>query len=297
MPEPPPLPRWTVRQLIDWTAQDLAQNGAESPRLDAELLLARALGVSRTELLRRFAEAVDPAALARFQPLAYRRTLREPVAYILGEKPFHEIRLKVGPAALIPRPETEILVEEGLRLIRELTLSRADARRLSVLDLATGSGAIVLALAHAFPDADYLATDRSADALRLAAENAERLGLNRLIVFRQGDRFQPAAGEPPFHLIACNPPYIASAVLDTLMPEASVHEPRSALDGGPDGLRFIAGILPEAPKFLETGGFLVMEVGDGQADAVLPMAPAELEARPVVPDLAGVPRVVVFKRR
>jgi len=288
-------PRYTVLQLIEWTAQDLAQNGAESPRLDAELLLARALNLTRTELLCRLDHTPDPEALARFQPLSYRRTLREPTAYILGEKPFHEIRLRVTPAVLIPRPETEILVETCLRRLSEL--KPEPGRRLRVLDLGTGSGAIALALARGFPDADYLATDLSADALALARENAERLGLDRAVRFRRGDRFQPAADEPPFHLIACNPPYIPSGILDQLMPEASVFEPRAALDGGPDGLRFIASILPSAPERLAPGGFLVLEVGDDQAPAVVKLAPAALEAQPPIQDLAGIERVLFFRRR
>jgi release factor glutamine methyltransferase len=288
-------PRYTVLQLIEWTAQDLAQNGAESPRLDAELLLARAMNLTRTELLCRLDHAPDPEAYARFQPLSYRRTLREPVAYILGEKPFHDLRLKVTPAALIPRPETEILVETCLHLLRDL--KPEPGRRLRVLDLGTGSGAIVLALAHGLPDADYLATDASPDAIELARENARRLGLEKLVRFRQGDHFEPVAAEPPFHLIACNPPYIPSGELDRLMPEASVFEPRAALDGGPDGLRFIASILLQAPERLAPGGSLVLEVGDDQAPAAAKLAPPSLEPLPPIKDLAGIERVLLFRRR
>ncbi|OGP58538.1 MAG: protein-(glutamine-N5) methyltransferase, release factor-specific [Deltaproteobacteria bacterium RBG_13_61_14] len=291
-PQAPPAP-FTIRQLLEWTAQDLASNGAESPRLDAELLLARALKFSRTELLRRLDDSPGPEALARFQPLAYRRSLREPVAYILGEKPFHEITLRVSRAALIPRPETETLVEECLRLLRELSARQGpSAGRLRVLDLGTGCGTIALALAHAFPEAHYLATDLSAEALTLARENAERLGLSRRVTFRQGDRFAAVAGEPPCHLIACNPPYIPTRVLDSLMPEASVFEPRLALDGGPEGLSFIASILPQAPAHLVAGGFLVLEVGDDQAATVAALAPPELEARPPLKDLSGADRVL-----
>lgn len=295
-PKEPRPSLFNIRQLIEWAAQDLAQNGAESPRLDAELLLARALNCSRTELLRRLDDSPGPEALARFQPLVYRRSLREPVAYILGEKPFHEITLQVSRAALIPRPETEILVEECRRRLRELSASLGPATgRLRVLDLGTGCGAIALALAHAFPEAVYLATDLSEDALALAQENAERLGLGRKVTFRPGDRFAAVAGEPAVHLIACNPPYIPSQILDRLMPEASVFEPRLSLDGGPDGLRFIAAILPQAPAHLRPGGFLVLEIGDDQAGPVIALAPPELEAQPPIKDLSGADRVLSFR--
>lgn len=288
-------PRYTVLQLLEWTAQDLAQNGAESPRLDAELLLARAMNLTRTELLCRLDQSPDPEAYARFQPLSYRRTFREPVAYILGEKPFHEIRLRVTPAVLIPRPETEILVETCLRLLHDLKPEAGP--RLRVLDLATGSGAIALALAHGFPDADYLATDASAEALAVARENAERLGFEKAVRFAQGDRFQAAAGEAPWDLIVCNPPYIPSGQLEGLMPEASVFEPRVALDGGPDGLRFIASILSVAPERLTPGGYLILEVGDEQAPAVITLAPPALTPQLPVKDLAGIDRVLLFRRR
>lgn len=295
---PAPARRFTLGQLIDWTAQDLAQHGAENPRLDAELLLARALNCSRTQLFSRLEHAPEPAALARFQRLVFRRTLREPVAYILGEKPFHEITLRVNRSALIPRPETERLVEECLRLLRRLAAGpAAETERLRVWDLGTGCGAIALALAHAFPSADYLATDVSPAALDLARANADRLGLSGRVRFRPGDGFAAAAGEPPGHLIACNPPYIPTAVLEGLMPEASVYEPRLALDGGEDGLRFIASLLPEAPAHLRPGGFLVLEIGDGQAAAVTALAPPELHAQPPLPDLTGADRVLVFQRR
>lgn len=257
-------------------AARLAQAGCESPRLDAELLLASTLGVTRTELYLTPPRELAPAARARFEALLERRVAREPVAYILGRRAFRRLELTVDRRVLIPRPETEMLVEVGLEL-------PAGAR---VADLGTGSGAIALALADERPDLVLSGIDASAGALVLARDNARRLGLE--VVFLDGDLLVGG----PYDAVLANLPYVRAG--EELPPEIARYEPAAALYGGPDGLDVIRRLLSVAAGEVP---FLALEVGAGQAPAVADLMRAAgfagVERRR---DLAGHERVVVGRQ-
>jgi release factor glutamine methyltransferase len=272
----------SVRDALDGAATAIAAGGSPSPRLDAELLLAEALGVSRSRLHSHPEAPVDGAAVRGYQSFVRRRSvLREPVAYIVGRRGFRRIELAVDPRVLIPRPETEHLVEVGLEL----------AIGARVLDLATGSGAIALALADERPDLRVSGSDASPDALALARSNAAALGLD--VDWHEADLLDGVPGE--WEAILANPPYIPTTVLAGLEPEVSRHEPALALDGGADGLVVLRRLI-EAVAATPTP-LLGLEVGAGQAAAVV-----ELLGRAGFPsvetrrDLAGVERVVVARR-
>jgi release factor glutamine methyltransferase len=269
----------SVRDALSAAEDALRAAGCDTPRLDAELLLAHAMGVSRETLFMDTASAVSPAAARRAMELIRRRVAREPVAYITGVKGFRHIDLAVDRRVLIPRPETELLVEVALGLT-------SGAR---VHDVGTGSGAIALALKQERTDAEVVACDISDDALAVARGNAERLGLE--VTFVQSDLLAGVPGDA-FFLIASNPPYVAEADLAGLEPEVAVHEPRLATAAG-DGFDVYRRLLPDAAARLAPGGALVLECGAGQAGALV----AELERLGyrdpgVDSDLAGIERVV-----
>ena len=260
-----PLARTTVRDALDSALVALTASGVETPRLDAEVLLAAALGVDRGALIADPSRGVEPEP---FRDYVARRARREPVAYILGRKGFRRLELDVDPRVLIPRPETEHVVEAALAL--------PEGAR--VVDVGTGSGAIALALADERPDLRVAATESSAGALAVARANAARLGL--AVELLEGDLLEPVSG--PVDAVVSNPPYVRDG--ERLAPELG-YEPREALYGGPDGLavlRRIAAAVRDVP-------FVAVEVGEGQAAEVAAM----LGAAEVVRDLAGIERVVV----
>lgn len=277
-----------VCSLLEAAEQVLRKAGVESPRLDAELLLAAAAGAARTELLAGMV-AADESVRGCYAGLVQRRAAREPIAYILGRKEFHSIELEVGPAVLIPRPETEILVEVSLELL-------TGCREARVLDLGTGSGAIAIALAAGAPDTLVVAIDVSTDALAVACRNVWRLGMGGRVELRHADCFAVMDGGPPlgrFDLIASNPPYIRDAEISSLQAEASRHEPRIALAGGADGMDFYRMLARDARGHLAPGGKVVAEVGAGQAGLVEAIfRSAGFSEVSVRNDLAGIPRVV-----
>lgn len=277
-----------VRPLIEAAEQMLRHAGVESPRLDAELLLAAAAGVARIELLSRVV-AVDETARARFAQLVARRAAREPLAYILGRKEFYSLELEVGPGVLIPRPETEILVEVSLEELGR----RRDPR---VLDVGTGSGAIALAIAAGLPSACVVATDVSAGALAVARRNLERLGMAERIEIRLADCFAVMDGGKPlglFDLIVCNPPYVRDGEIEGLQAEVSRYEPRITLAGGSDGLDFYRLLARGARQHLAAGGKIAVEVGAGQAADVAAIFRASgLSEITMRNDLSGISRVV-----
>lgn len=278
-----------ARVWLELGARILAQAGIESAALDASLLLAEACGVERVCLLAGLVE-VTPAKALHYNSLLARRAAREPVAYILGRKEFFSLELLVSRHVLIPRPETETLVETALSLARTRPVER-------ILDLGTGSGAIALALARQLPNARIVATDISAAALALARANALRLGCARRIEFRQGDLWSALENEKDelshFDLVLANPPYVAQRDFEHLPPEVKNHEPKIALLGGADGLVYYRRIVSDLPRRLACGGCAAFEVGLGQADDVAEIC-RRAGARDTyrVRDLAGVERVV-----
>ncbi|TAK32141.1 MAG: peptide chain release factor N(5)-glutamine methyltransferase [Chloroflexota bacterium] len=263
--------------------------GIEEARLEAELLLAEAVGISRPQLLARLAQPLESTAELTSQHLLSRRAQREPLFYILRRREFYGRELVVGPSVLIPRPETELLVEEAVREVRRLTdrLGRAPV----TIDVGTGSGAIAINLAIECPDLTIVATDLSSDALKVARSNAERLGVAQRIAFVHTDLLQGLDRAPD--LIVSNPPYIPTGELAELEPEIALFEPRGALDGGPDGLDVIRRLFSRAIDGLHEGGSILLEIGHDQWPTVQSLA---LSCFPhatvdVLDDLAGWPRV------
>lgn len=290
----------TVAQAVSDAVRVLREAGvSRSPRLDAELLLAKALGVARVDLLREPARALTADEAADFGSLLRRRLAREPVAYILGHRAFRTIELEVTPAVLIPRPDTETLVDFALEELRALPLVGADAEGEPLaIDVGTGSGCIALALAAEDPFVRVVATDIDPDALAVARGNAARLGLARRVEFVLSDLFHDV-GERVFDLVVSNPPYIPADEYVALEPNVRDHEPRLALYGGVDGLDFYRRLAPGAALLLRPGGLLAVEVGAGQAEAVagIIQAAGAFGTPATRDDLAGVPRVVYARRR
>jgi len=256
---------WTVLSLLNWAAPYLEKHGSSSPRLDAELLLAKVLTCQRLELYLRFDKPLDDPELASFKKLILERRQGVPVAYLLGEKEFWSLSFKVTPAVLVPRPETEHLVEGGIDFLEKNFPSGC-----GVLDLGTGCGNIILSLAHHFSGHSgfsWLGIDCRPAALEVAVLNARDLELNN-VSWLHSDLFAALSPENiSFGLVVANPPYITSAEMATLPPEVQ-REPSAALDGGLDGLDFYRRITADARNFLLAGGGLIFEVGDGQAAAV-----------------------------
>jgi release factor glutamine methyltransferase len=273
---------WTVLKLLRWTADYFSGRSIDAPRLTAELLLADTLGLDRVGLYVNFERPLQADELAAFRARVKRRAAREPLAYILGHAEFWSLPLKVTPAVLIPRPDTELLVEAAL--------PRLGAGS-HILDIGTGSGALAIALAHECPQCRVTAIDVSPAALAVALENARMNRVAERIDLVQQDLARLPAG--PFDLIVANPPYIPSGELATLMPEVRDFEPSLALDGGPDGLAAYRAIAAQAGTALAVGGWLLAEVGAGQAAAVQALfAAAGLTDTFVSRDLAGIERVV-----
>lgn len=273
-----------------WTAtrNRLKAAGVASPVLDARLLVEAAAGVARLDIVTDPYRIVPPEALRRLNALTERREAREPLAYILGAREFWSLKLAVSPAVLTPRPETETLVDAALAAL-------APDAPAAVLDLGTGSGAILLSVLHERPAASGVGVDISEAALAIARANAAALGLDARARFRAGD--WGAGLDGPFDLVLSNPPYIPTADIDGLEPEVARHEPRLALDGGPNGLDAYRRLAPDLVRLLKPGGRFALEVGRGQAGPVLAiLRAAGLEPEVVRADLAGVGRVVAGRR-
>jgi len=264
--------------------------GIESAALDAELLLAEALGCERPALLLGGAQRLPGQEAAAYRAMLDRRARREPVARILGRREFWSLSFAVSDATLVPRPDSETLVEAALA---RLTPRERPWR---LLDLGTGSGCLLISLLKELPAATGLGTDISSGALATARRNAESLGLGNRASFAEGD-WLAAVLEERFDVVTSNPPYIESEEFETLMPEVAEYEPRVALDGGRDGLAAYRRLAAEAPARLRPGGWLLLEVGAGQAPAVEALlAEAGLEAAPARCDLGGCERVVGGRR-
>jgi release factor glutamine methyltransferase len=284
----------TIRELYDNARGRLVERG--SANSDAEELLSRLLGVSRGELRRRLDTPADPEIAARCDEWVRRRVAGEPVQYITGRAAFRDLDLTVNPSVLVPRPETEGLVECVLTLLLERS---ADWPAPRVLDLGTGSGAIALAIASEHPSARVTATDSSVAALDLARANARDLGLHGRVAFAEGEWFDAIGGDDMFEVIVSNPPYIARAELSALPEDVREHEPHAALFSGESGLDAITEIVKSAPDHLVAGGVLALELAEERAHQVgawFEGADAWSDAE-VLDDLSGRPRVLRVQRR
>jgi release factor glutamine methyltransferase len=271
-------------RLVSDGAAVLRTAGIDNPRLEARLLLAHALGIPIAALLRDPHATADPAA---YDTLIARRAAHEPLAYIIGRREFWSLDFAVSPATLIPRPESETLIEAALAAFAR----HAPPRR--ILDLGTGTGCLLLSALHEFPGAFGIGTDRAPEAAGLAAANAAALGLAGRAAFLCSDWAAPVAA--PFDLVLCNPPYIPTSEIDGLMPEVAHHEPQRALDGGAEGLAAYRRIIPSLPALLQPEGVAVLELGSGQAQAVMALAAECGLGATTRPDLAGNSRAIVLQ--
>ncbi|RHM57100.1 peptide chain release factor N(5)-glutamine methyltransferase [Mitsuokella sp. AF33-22] len=287
---------WTIGRILKWTEGYFADKGLESPRLDAEVLLSHVLKKQRIYLYVHFDEPLQPEELAAYREMVKKRVMHVPVAYILGEREFMGLTFKVTPDTLIPRPDTEILVQAAIDRLKAMPAS--DDTALHIADIGTGTGAICLSVLHYLPQATAETVDISPAARAVAEENAEQLGLADRITFHTGDLLVPLAGRT-FAAILSNPPYIPEADIGTLAPEVRTKEPHTALSGGADGLDFYRRLAAEAPQMLAPNGFLAFEVGIHQARDVAALAKANplIGKTEILPDYAGIDRVVVAWRK
>ncbi len=282
---------WTVRRIVAWMAADFAARGIESARLDADLLVGHALGLDRVGVFLALERELTDDELTRVRALVTRRRASEPVAYLVGKKEFFGLTFVVSPAVLVPRPDTETLVERALALLP--TDPAAHARSL-VLDLCTGSGAIAVALASERDALHVDATDLSPEALAIARVNVDAHSLSERVRLFVGDLFAALPEPRKYALVCANPPYIPKRDARTLPRDVFAHEPHLALFGGIDGLEVVRRLVAEAPAWLAPGGTLLVEIGAGQAADVLALARGDrryADAR-MHDDLGGVARVL-----
>ena len=279
---------WTIAKVSAWVAKDLSARGFGSARLEGDLLVAHALKLRRLDLFLRHDQPLRAEELSAIRALVERRRRHEPVAYLTGERDFYGRSFAVDRRVLIPRPETEHVVDAVIDWFRARHRTEG-----ALLDLCTGSGCIAVTCALELASLVVDAVDVSADALAVAESNVARHGLSARVSLHRGDLFSPL---PPrrYDVIASNPPYIASAEVPGLMPDVAKHEPHLALDGGVDGAAVILRLLDGVAERLLPGGMLVMEVGHDQGARVVAEAAARgLRDARMVKDLAGVPRVLV----
>ena len=283
---------WTIQRLLAWTTDFFRERGIESPRLDAEVLLSALLGRDRMYLYVHFDEPLEPEELARFRGYVKERAAHVPLAYVLGRREFMGLDFRVTRDTLIPRPDTELLVQCAVDFLRARAAEGRDD--LTLADIGTGTGAIALSVLHYTEGTRADVVDISHAAAEVARENAERLGLAERIEVHVGDLTAPLAGRS-YDVILSNPPYIPTADIATLMPEVRSHEPHLALDGGRDGLTIYRRLAADAPALLRDGGMLAVEVGINEARDVAALM--EMHARivrtEIHKDLGGIERVVV----
>jgi release factor glutamine methyltransferase len=286
---------WTIQKLLNWTTEYLTQKGVDSPRLSAELLLSDVLGLKRIELYTQYNRVVEDEHLAKLRELVRRAGQHEPIAYLVGKTEFYSIEFEVTPDCLIPRPETELLVQRAIELLRQRTGPHA------VCDLCTGCGVIAVAIAKNVPDAKVVATDLSAAALEVAARNVKKHQLDERIELLHGDLFEPLIPQldmAPFDVIVCNPPYVSAAEYEELEKNVKDYEPRTALYAGEDGLDIYRRVFGQVGRFLDSDGALLLEIGCKQGPAVREL----LEQTTLFPtvridkDLSGHDRVVTAQR-
>jgi len=256
---------WTIQKLLNWITEHFTEKAIDSPRLSAELLLGYVLGMERIELYTQFDEVIGKEQLDKLHDLVKRADKNEPIAYITGRCEFYSLELEISRDCLIPRPETELLVERAIEFLRQRS------GRQFVCDLCTGSGCIAVAIAKNHPKAQIIATDISDAALKVAAKNIGKYNLNERIKLLCGDLFDPIVpqlDQAKFDLIVCNPPYVSTAEFETLDRNVKDYEPAQSLVGGADGLDVYKRIIEKANDFLKTSGTLMLEIGYRQGPAV-----------------------------
>jgi release factor glutamine methyltransferase len=286
--------------ILQWTTRYFERHQIDSPRTDAELLLAHSLNLRRLDLYLRYDQPLSDEELSGFKALIKRRLNREPVAYIVGSKEFWSLDFEVNPSVLIPRPETEGLVEAALDFIPAREDNPDPIAALRVLELGTGSGAVIISLAHQRQGHGYIATDMSMEALKIAQTNARRHLSKHAVDFIRGHWFAPLSSNTvSFDLILSNPPYIPNCDIPLLAPEIHRYEPRMALDGGTDGLRDLFSIIKHAPEYLKPGGMMLLEIGHNQFGALHDFAIMldAYERIEVRKDYAGLDRVVSLRTK
>jgi len=261
MPENP----WTISSLLQWTLKYLEDKTGQRSRLDAELLLAHALSTSRLKLYLNYQQPISNNELSQFKILLKRRINSEPVQYIIGAQSFWTMDLFVGSGCLIPRPETECLIEYAIKSYNTLNINAEDLR---IADIGTGSGAIALAVATEIPGARVLATDISADALSIALKNAKKYDLDKNICFMVADLFEPISNKQHFDLVISNPPYVTTGEYEKLDLHIRDFEPKEALLAGKDGLDIYKRLILQSFSFIAPGGYLIVETGCSQTELV-----------------------------
>ena len=289
---PPTAEEWTVRRVLEWTIGHLKKHGSDTARLDAEVLLAYARGCSRIQLYTAYDEILPEAARQKMRDLVKRRVNAEPVAYLVGTKEFYSLAFEVTRDVLIPRPDTELLVMETLRLVKEIQTP-------SILELGVGSGCISTAIAVNHKSARVVGVELHPPTLQVAQRNLERHKVSERVELRLGDLFGPLKQGEQFDVLVSNPPYVPTAEIETLAPNVKNHEPHRALDGGPEGLDFIRRIVTEAPIFIKPGGWVLIEFSPEQADAVLALftqAGSAYDQTAIVNDLSQQPRMLRARR-
>ncbi len=281
---------WTIGSLLQWTQQYFSQKGIESPRLDAEILLSHVLQKERIYLYAHYDEPMNPKELAAYREMVKQRAGRLSVAHILGTKAFMGLDFHVSTDVLIPRPETEMLVET----VADMTEKN---KPVSILDIGTGSGAIIISLLHYLPQAVGIGADISPKALEIARENGKKLGVDARVQWQESDLFS-ALADKTFDWLVSNPPYLTAADMQQLQPEVR-HDPAMALFGGPDGLDIYRRLAKESPKHVKKDGYVAVEIGAGQADDVVAIFTQDgwYTHIKTVKDYGGIERVILFSRK
>ena len=289
----PPIEEWTVRRVLEWTIGHLKKHGSDTARLDAEVLLAHARGCSRIQLYTAYDEILPDAARQKMRDLVKRRVNAEPVAYLVGTKEFYSLAFEVNRDVLIPRPDTELLVMEALRLVKEVTTP-------AILELGVGSGCVSTAIAVNSKTVRVVGVEISPTTMAVAQRNLERHKVADRVELRCGDLFGPLKQGEMFDVLVSNPPYISTDEIETLSPQVKNHEPHQALDGGADGLDIIRRIATESPAFVKPGGWVLLELSPEQADAVLALflvPGTAFEQAAIVSDLGQQQRMLRTRRR
>ncbi len=287
----------TIAETLRLATEKLREAGVPNDVLDAQTLLAEALGCDRTFLIINFNQALTAETLEKYERLITRRAMGEPLQYIVGRQEFFGLEFEVTPDVLIPRPETELIVEETIRLVQEVAANKTEWQPL-LIDVGTGSGCLAVTLAREISRARVMAADISLAALRVARRNAARYGLLERLGFIASDLLSAFADTSFADFIISNPPYVVERDLETLQREVRDWEPRLALTDFADGLSFYRRLLRAAPARLHPGGFLICEMGYAQAEAIMALiAPGLWDAPYLLTDLQGIPRTLVLRRR